>query len=219
MELEANFSNLASLRGNHHALDTSAEIEWLATRQLGLRLEPTLSRDGEYDAGVSYGVSWKLLHDFAHDFHLQIELLGRVPFSDTEIVQPGDPDQPLALDLRAAWRAGPLTFRPGIGWGAFGDVDHVGARASLGVLAPFEGAGRFGFWGIEMDADGARRSPVVAAFEVVPNLEPLGIPLRLGFALPVSVGAPEDVPSVGFFFRVFYESAREIEFGSARELR
>jgi hypothetical protein len=219
VEFEANGSNFASLRGGHRSLDTSLEIEWLATRRLGLRLEPTLSRDGDLSAGVSGGVSWKLFQDFTHDFHLQLELLGRVPWSDTEIVQPGDPDQPVAIDLKAAWRTGPLTLRPGIGWGAFGDAAHLPARASLGVLAPFEGTGRFGFWGFELDADGGRESPLVAAFEIVPNLEPAGIPFRLGFALPVAVGEQSDRPSVGFFVRVFYESAREIEFGSARDLR
>lgn len=161
-------------------------------------------------------MSWKLYQDFAHDFHVQLELLGRVPWDDVEIIEPGDPDQPLALDLRAAWRAGPLTFRPAVGWGAFGDATHSPARASVAVLAPFEGSGRFGFWGFELDADWARESPLVAAVEVVPNLEPAGIPLRLGFAVPVAVGEPEVRPSVGIFVRIFYESAREIAFGSAR---
>lgn len=219
MELEANLSNLASLRGGKRSLDASVEIEWLVTRRLGLRLEPTMSKDGEVSAGVSGGVSWKLVQDYAHDFHLQIELLGRVPPTDTDIVQPGDPDQPLALDLKAAWRMGPLAVRPGVGWGAFGDAAHTPARASLALLLPFEGSGRFGFWGVEVDADGGREAPFVGAFEIVPNLEPLGIPLGLGFALPVSFGEPDDRPSVGLYVRVFYESAREIEFGSARELR
>jgi hypothetical protein len=214
VELEANASNFASLRGGLHSLDGSVEIEWLATRRLGLRLEPTLSRDGTVAAGASGGVSWKLLQDFEHDFHLQLELLGRVPWNEEEIVQPGDPDQPLALDLRAAWRTGPLTFRPGVGVGAFGDVDHNPARASVAVLAPFASTSRFGFWGFELDADWARTSPLVVAAELVPNLEALGIPLQLGFAVPVAVGEPFDRPAVGIYFRLFYESAREIEFGS-----
>lgn len=219
MELEANGSNMASLRGGHRSLDASVEVEWLATRRLGLRLEPTVSRDGEVEGGVSAGASWKLVQDFEHDFHLQLELLGRLPWTDTEIIQPGDPDQPLALDLKAAWRAGPVTVRPGIGVGAFGDADHNPARASLAFLLPFEEVGRFGFWGFELDSDWGRRSPLVAALELVPNLEPLGIPIGLGFALPVAVGEPADRPSIGLYVRIFYESAREIEFGSARELR
>jgi hypothetical protein len=219
VELEANGSNLASLRGGHRSLDASVEVEWLPTRLFGLRLEPTLSRDGSVSGGVSGGISWKLLHDFEHDFHLQVEMLGRIPWTDTDIVQPGDPDQPLALDLKAAWRTGPLTLRPGVGVGAFGTADHSPLRGSLAALLPFEGTGRIGFWGFELDADGGRPRPLVAAFEIVPNLEPLGIPLRIGFALPVSVGAPSDQPSVGLYLRIFYESAREIEFGSARELR
>jgi hypothetical protein len=219
VEVEANGSNFASLSGGHRSLDGSVEVEWLATRRLGLRVEPMLARDGSLGAGASGGLSWKLFQDFSHDFHLQLELLARAPWSDAEVVQPGDPDQPLALDLKAAWRTGPLTLRPGIGWGGFSEAAHVPARASLGVLAPFEGSGRFGFWGFELDADGGRDSPLVAAFEIVPNFEPVGIPLRLGFALPVAVGEQSDRPSLGFYVRIFYESQREIEFGSARELR
>jgi hypothetical protein len=207
------------LRGGHRALDASVEVEWLATRRLGLRVEPVVSRDGYVSAGVSGGVSWKLFQDFAHDFHLDVELLGRLPWDDKDILQPGDPDQPLALDFMAAWRTGPLTVRPGVGWGAFGDAAHTPARASLALLLPFESSGRFGFWGFELDADGGRPAPLVTAFEIVPNLEPLGIPLRMGFALPLAVGEESDRPSFGLYFRIFYESAREIAFGAARELR
>ena len=135
------------------------------------------------------------------------------------IVQPGDPAQPLAFDLRAGWRRDLLTLRWSAGVGAFGDAQHLPLRGSLAVLLPFEGSGRFGFWGIELDADGARGAPFVVALDVVPNLEPTGLPLRIGLALPWTIGERDDRPSLGLFLRVFYESAREIEFAAPRQSR
>ena len=220
IELEANGAVLRALRGGARALDSSLEIEWLATRRFGLRLEPTLSHDADGDAktavGFSGGASWKLLQDFVHEFHADAEVLARVPWEQSPIVQPGDPALPLAFDLRAGWRRDPMTLRWSAGVGAFGDPQHLPLRGSLAALFPFEGSGRFGFWGLELDADGARGAPFVAALDVVPNLEPTGLPLRIGLALPWNIGERDDRPSLGLFLRVFYESAREIEFAAPR---
>lgn len=223
LELEVNGSVLRSLRGGARALDTSLEVEWLATRRFGLRVEPTLSRDADGSAdtgvGVSGGASWKLIQDFAREFHADAEVLARVPWEQSPIVQPGDPAQPLAFDLRAGWRRDLLTLRWSAGVGAFGDAQHLPLRGSLAALLPFEESGRFGFWGIELDGDGARGAPFVAAIDVVPNLEPTGLPLRIGLALPWNIGERDDRPSLGIFLRVFYESAREIEFAAPRQSR
>jgi hypothetical protein len=113
-------------------------------------------------------------------------------------------------------RRGPLALRWSGGVGAGGDAYHVPLRGSAAVLAPFEGSGRFGFWGVEVDADGARSKPVVVALDVVPNFAPAGLPFRMGLVLPWVVGEVGDRPSVGLFFRVFYESEREIAFASPR---
>ncbi len=218
VEVEVNGSVMRALHGGERALDTSLEVEWLVTRRLGLRLEPTLSRDSdgstENGAGLSGGLSWKVLQDFAHDLHVDAELLTRVPWNESPIVQPGDPAQPVALDLRGAWRRDLLSLRWSGGVGAFGASGRVPLRGSVAALLPFESSGRFGFWGVELDADGARPNPLVAALDVVPNLEPAGLPLRLGLALPWFVGSEGDRPALGILLRVFYESAREIEFGS-----
>ena len=222
IELEANGSIMRALHGGAHALDTSVEIEWLATRRFGFRLEPTLSHDAyggpaETAVGASGGASFKLLQDFEHEFHVDAEVLARVPWDELPLVQPGDPALPLALDLRAGWRRDPITLRWSVGVGAFGDAEHLPIRGSLAALAPFEASGRFGFWGLELDADGARGAPFVAALNVVPNFAPAGLPLRLGLALPWAIGERDDRPSVGLFLRVFYESAREIEFAAPHE--
>lgn len=220
IELEANGSVMRALHGGDKALDASVEMEWLVTRRLGIRVEPTLSRDTDGSAsdgvGVSGGASWKLLQDFEDELHVDAEVLGRAPWSDTPIIQPGNPALPLAFDLRAAWHRDPLTLRWSAGVGAFGDAAHVPLRASLAGLFPFEDSGRFGFWGLELDVDGARRAPVVAALDIVPNFEPTGLPLRLGLGLPWVVGEQGDRPSVGLFLRVFYESQREIDFAAPR---
>jgi hypothetical protein len=223
VEVEANGSVMRALRGGAYALDGSLELEWLVTRLLGVRLEPWLARDADggpaVDAGgVSGGVSWKLLHDSQHDFHVHLEALGRAPWSSSTFEQPGDPAQPLAVDLRAALRVGWLTLRGSAGAGAFGQVEHTPLRAGVAALVPFEGSGRFGFWGIELDADGARHAPVIGALGVVPNFAPAGLPFRVGLGLPWAIGERADRPALGVFFRVFYESQREIDFAAGREV-
>jgi hypothetical protein len=60
-----------------------------------------------------------------------------------------------------------------------------------------------------VDADGARDSPLMVAIDLVPDLEPIGLPFALGFCLPYSVGADGRAPSTGFFVRLFVQSARE----------
>jgi hypothetical protein len=223
IEIEANGSVMRALRGGASALDASIEVEWLVVRKLGLRVEPSISRDADGAAvvagGVSGGVSWKLLQDFARRLHVDVEALGRAPWEDATLAQPGDPALPAALDVRAAWQPAWLTLRASAGVGAFGHAEHAPLRGSLALLAPFEGSGRFGFWGVELDADGARAAPVVVALNVVPNFTPAGLPLRVGLALPWSVGERDDRPSVGVFLRVFYESAREIAFASSSSAR
>lgn len=220
VEFEANGSVFRSLHGGAYAVDTSIEAEWIALSRLGLRVEPTLawSRDAGStatgtDVGVSGGAALKLLQDFEREIFVHWELLARLPWDESPIVQPGDPALPLSTDLRVAIRRGFLTVRGGIGVGAFGDAVHPPLRASLAVLTPFEATGRFGFWAIEVDGDGARTAPTVAALNLVPNLEPLGLPFRFALALPFAIGEQAERPSVGIFLRVFYESGRELEFG------
>jgi hypothetical protein len=220
IEFEANASDFRARRGGAYALDTSIEAEWIVHPRLGLRIEPSfgwdrdaLSANGQL--GVGAGAALKLLQDFEHDFFLHLELYARLPWDESPIVQPGDPALPLATDLRAGFRRGPITFRWGAGFGAFGDAEHLPLRGSIAVLTSFDGGGRFGFFGVELDADGARTAPFVAAINIEPNLVPAGIPLRLGLALPWAINERDDRPSMGFFVRIFYESSREIEFARA----
>jgi hypothetical protein len=219
IELEGNGSVLRARRGGAYALDTSLELEWLLTRRFGLRLEPTLSRDdgtlapAQNAFGVSGGASFKLLRDVPRELYADVEVLARYPWEETPIVQPGDPALPLAFDLRAGLREGPLTLRGSAGVGAFGAIAHVPLRASFAALFPFGASGRFGFWGLEVDCDGARQAPFVAALDLVPDVIPAKVlPLRIGLAVPWAIGERDDRPSLGIFVRIFYESERETAF-------
>jgi hypothetical protein len=218
VEVEANGANLRALRGGGYSLDASLEVEWLVTRHFGVRGEPTLSEDWVHTrtgaAGISGGASWKILQDFRQRLYVDAELLARIPSDASPIVEPGDPASPLAADVRGGLGRGPVTLRWSAGVGIAPPQGHVPLRGSVALLAPFEESGRFGFWGIELDADGSRSTPVVVALDVVPNFAPAGLPFRLGLALPWVVGSAADQPSVGIFVRLLYESAREIEFAT-----
>jgi hypothetical protein len=217
VELEANGSVMRALRGRAYALDASVEIEWLFTRDLGLRLEPSLGRDADgvssVGAGLSGGLSVKALQDFERQVYVDVELVGRLPTpGDTPVVQVGDPAQPLAGDVHAGLRIGLLTLRGSAGVGAGGAPTGLPLRGGAAVLLPIDPSGRFGFWGLEIDADGARPAPAAIALNVVPNFVPAGIPVRVGLALPWIPGEQDTRPSLGIYLRIFYESAREIAF-------
>jgi hypothetical protein len=217
LELEANGSVIRARRGRDHSLDASVEIEWLVTRGLGIRLEPSIGRDvgrvSTTGAGASGGVSLKVLQDFERQLYVQVELLGRVPATEeTPVVQVGDPAQPLVGDVHAGVRLGLLTLRGHMGVGAGGASAAPPFRAGAAVLLPIDPSGRFGFYGLEVDADGARPAPAVIALNVVPNFVPAGIPIRVGLALPWIPGEQDTRPSFGIFLRLFYESEREIAF-------
>jgi hypothetical protein len=219
VEVELNASRMRALKGLAATTQGSVEVEWLFSRRFGLRVEPNYARttsdagkDLRTGPGVEGSVSWKLLQDFRHEFHLQAELGARFPADDLGVVSPGEPALPYSLDLRSAFRAGWLVLRGAIGAEAGGMSARVPARASLALMSGFDAAYRAGFWGIEVEADGARSTPALIAFDLVPNLAPLGVPFRLAFAVPWAPGSPATQPSLGFFVRLLIESARESDY-------
>ena len=219
LEFEASGSNSRAVTGGAYELQGSVEGEWLVTNRFGVRGEAFFSggrRFGENvprgGFGMSFAGSVKLVRDLRRDFYLQVEAAGRVPFDAPQIVQPGEATLPIVIDLRAAWRRAFLTFRGGFGVeaGRFADVP---LRTSLGIFTSL-GHERFGFVGLEFDGDFARRNPVVLALDVVPSLTSIGLPFKLGFALPLALGVDSTKPSIGFFFRIVVESSRELEYGA-----
>ena len=211
IEIEANAIVLRSRVGGAVTLQLSSELEWLVTRRFGFKVEPFFERDADaaasptHSGGVSAGVSWKLIQDFEHNFHLQLEALGRVPSDVSTTLDPGESPLPFSFSLQSGLQEGPWTLRNSLGVSVGGEGAHLPLRGSVAILRGFEPTSRYGFWGIEVEADGARTSPVVVALDLVPA----GLPFALGFVLPYSVAADARVPSYGFFVRLFVESARE----------
>jgi hypothetical protein len=227
-ELELNGSRFQSLRRGAYAMQASLEGEWLAFRRLGLFVEPGFTQSLDSTGaeshnllGINGGISWKLIQDFQHDFHLQAELGGRYRLDPSVATDPGESALPFVLDLRTGMREGRWTFRGSFGAEAGGTAAHVPVRGSLGVYTPFGSSDRYGFWGIEADADGGRQHPIVVAVNVVPSLIALGLPFKIGLGVPWAIGVRGTEPTLGLLVRLFYESAREIEYGQkeAQEVR
>jgi hypothetical protein len=218
IEVEANALVLRSRKGGAVNGQLSAELEWLATRRFGMKIEPFFERDTDAEAsssnsaGVSTGVSWKLVQDFDHDFHLQLEASGRFPTDVSTTVDPGESPLPFSFTLQSGFQRGRWTVRNSLGLSAGGAAAHVPLRGSAALLTGFEPTGRCGFWGFEVEADGARSNPAVVAFELVPDLAPAGLPFAVAFVLPYSVAADARAASYGFFVRLFFESAREVAY-------
>jgi hypothetical protein len=212
---------MRSRLGGAFDLQLGPEVELLLPYRIGIKVEPFFERAAGAGAspsnsgGVGGGLSWKLLHDFEHDFHLQAEAVGVYPAEASHYVQPGESPLPFTLDLHSGFRRGFLTLRDSVGVAAGGASAHLPLRGSAAFLIDLEPSGRFGFWGVEVEADGARPNPVVVALDLVPNLTPSGLPFAVGFVLPYSVGADGHAPSYGFFLRLLIESGRERDYAEA----
>ena len=210
VEVELSALSLRALRGDASFVSAELEAEWLVASTLGFRLEARLASPGVLVGGAG-GVSWKLLRDFRRDVYAQIEAVAHT-LDRNDVIEPGESPSPFAVDLRMAKRWGLLTFRGSAGV-AFGG-DRLGARGSVALLTGFGATTRFGFWGLELDADTSRpSSPFVAALDIEPNLAALGLPFRVGLAIPWNIGAYATQPSLGLFVRLFFESPREVEYG------
>ena len=216
LELELNSSFTRSRRGGAYEAQLGPEIEWLATARLGTMLEVFGTREVPAGAaasnrvGVGAGLSWKLLHSFAHDFHLQAELRGRIP-ADVS-TEPGESPLPLSLDLQSALQAGRWTLRSSIGVSAGGTAAHAPIRGSVVLLTGIGALQRYGFWGFEAIADAANVAPLALALDLVPDFSSVALPFRFGLAGSYSFGAEATVPSWGVVVRLFFESAREVSF-------
>jgi hypothetical protein len=217
LEYEANLARLGARKGGAFATLASVEVEWRALRHLGLRLEPTCERitpsgatRSRNELGVSGAIAFTLWHDFPHDQHLQLELLGRTPDRGAgPNFDPGETELPGSLNLVAAQRYGQWTLRATAGAELGGHFAHAPFHTDLSALTGIASDARFGYLALEVRADWASPAPLVIAPEVISDLVPLSLPFRIGLALPVNVGAGSTTPSYGMFMRVILLTERE----------
>lgn len=225
VELESNLSSVGEARGGTNATSVDLEFEWRVLSFVGARIEPsfthtTFGGDGsDKGFGVSGGLSVGLLHDWAHDAHLQLELNARrYSVEDDRSVFLGETALPYEPQLLGAWRIDRVTLRgsTGVELGP-GMVAHAPIDIEASILTGFDHDARLGFFGVETEVDLARTAPVMLAPDLVTSLTTLGLPLQVGVAVPWFVGSPTVRANVGVLLRLFYVSEREAEFGSARK--
>ena len=212
-ELELDLTgSFARARTGATAWSSSLEVEWGATEGLGLALETgvTFPPDTGTEFTGSAGVSYGLIHDRTHDFHLQIEGRARLWGSAAEtisVTDPGDSTMRLAFGVRLGFRRGVWTLRAGLGAEAVGESAHpVPVWASLSGFLSFGPDGGLGFVGLDLDGNWARRAPLLLAPTVVFILgSAVSSPIRIGAAFPVSPGGQGIPASYGAILRFIYE--------------
>ena len=147
--------------------------------------------------------AWGLFHDFHNDLHVQVEATGRLTGNEKPFEsQPGDSALPYSAGVRLGKRFGSWTIRPGAGAEVGATPAHLPLWLGIGVLYQLGDAGRYGFVGMELDADAGRETPFIVAPNFMVDVKPVGLPVRLGFAVPYVVGADKREPSLGFYLRL-----------------
>jgi hypothetical protein len=170
----------------------SAEVEWRATTRLGLAAEVDGGSEVTDNVNARAAVAWAILHDYERDLHAQAFLRVRLPF-DFERAAPLDPVDsalPLTAGVHGAFRHGMVNVRGEFGVEAGpGGPSPVSVRGAAALLLD----GSIGFVGVDVMGDLARPSPWAIAPEAVLASTGLGLPLRVGVALPVTLSASRNV--------------------------
>jgi hypothetical protein len=223
VELESNMSSVGEARGGTQATAVDLELEVRVLSFLGARIEPswqhtTYSDDGHDEGfGISGGLAFGLIHDWAHDAHLQLEMNARhYSIEDPRAVELGETTLPYEPQLLGAWRLAQLTFRGSVGveFGP-GTVAHAPIDLEASMLTGLDRDARLGFFGLEGEVDFARIAPVMLAPDLVANLASFDLPFEVGVAVPWFVGSPTRRANIGVLLRLFYMSEREVAFGTA----
>lgn len=210
LEIEANLAKTAAPTGGAQATFVSLEVEWRILEELGARLEPSYSRvvdTGGTSAQDSFGLAGALAVGVYHDpplgLHVQGEIAARTAESGAaRVFEPSETVLPYSADVLAAVRRDRWTLRATVGAEAGGSFAHAPIHTDLALLMGVTSDERFGFVVLDVRADWARQAPLVLAPEVVADLGPLGLPFRLGVALPFNVAAEPTSTSFGLFVRV-----------------
>lgn len=170
----------------------SAEVEWRATRRLGLAVEVDGGSELTNEVGARASLAWALFHDFALDLHMQAFARIRLPFGFERMTPPDPTDAalPATMGIHAAFRRGLVNVRGEFGVEAGGNGPHqVSVRGAAAVLLD----GGFGFVGLDLMGDLARAAPWAVALEAMLASTATGLPFRVGVAVPWSLARQHDV--------------------------
>jgi hypothetical protein len=214
LEVEINGSTLArhGARG-FRSQQAGVEFEYRALPFLGFALEPQLAWTRGIDESGGFamegGVALSVLRYPAWDLYGQVE--GSFRWTSDGEPHPGSGTLPFGIDLRGAKRFGVFTLRPALGATGGGIQFRAAPRASVAGL--FSLFGGVAFAGAEVEADLARSSPFTWAAELVTDAERLGLPFKIGLAVPLRV--ENGTPVTGVYLRLFFESSRERSFSAS----
>jgi hypothetical protein len=215
LEVSGAGGSLRSRTGGGVLALATLEAEWLVTSHLGLRIEPGVVHvEGEPGSQDEWGVggtaSWKLVRDFEDDFYLQGEIGAETAEQQGTFVTPDRSALPYLFDALAGWRTGRWTLRASAGAAAGGASPHPPLRTALALLWALDRSGLAGFFGVEGIVDGTWASPFFVAPDLVADLAPIGVPARLGLAIPWAPGAGSSQPSLGVYLRLIVEPSRDV---------
>src|SRR5260370_719373 len=93
-------------------------------------------------------------------------------------------------------------------WAAWPRARAAAGRARGAGRAGLGRAGGLGCAGVEVDADWARRTPLLLAPQLVVDAKTLGMPALLGLALLLRLDPESHEPRLGFLLRVMVEIDR-----------
>jgi hypothetical protein len=205
LEIDAIGATFQGARGAAGAWATTVESEWRATDRLGVSVGGSTRKDASARVRLDAraGVSFLVLHDLAHDFHVQAEVSARFEATEPAKVDPSDTTLPVETGLRWGVRSGPVTIRGGLGAEAGGRGARLPFWNTLALLVELGG---FGFTGLELLADWARPSPVSVAPEVLGDARSfLPVPVQLGVGVPLVPAARGEPFTVGVLARLLVE--------------
>jgi hypothetical protein len=192
-EMDIDFFAVPSV--SNSIVGTRVEGEWRASERLGVALELSFAREvktpDNYAFGARLATSFVLLHDFAHNLHIQAVGTFRAPLETDEDVahDAAETALPYGAGVHAATMLGPTSFRLEILGEAGDHAVHAPLHVGVVALCLVDG---LGYVGAELIQDWALRDPFTIAPEIVFDGGPRGLPFRVGIVVPVHLGVSDD---------------------------
>ncbi len=198
-------------RGRAGTWASALEAEWRPVDRLGLGAELSmgdatngLAPRAPTNIGTRVAASYVFLRDLRRNLFLQAEAAARWE-GETAFPNPVDSALPYTFGVRWATQLGPITLRAASMGEASGAWAHAPVRASTAALARLVGPPIRAYVGVEVIADWARQSPLLAVPQALLLFRAFGAPIRVGVGVPVTLGARVEDAAFGIAFRLVLE--------------